>query len=192
MEPSASVAGSKDIDPGDILAFWYKEEMSRQWFNATPELDEYIRQNYRGVWQHARDGELEAWLSTPQGCLALAIVLDQFPLNMFRGEPESFSTESHAIRVSKLAIDRQYDLQLPKDRLAFLYMPLMHSENMDDQNLSVSKFEAAGLEHNARFARHHRGIVERFGRFPHRNAILGRESTPEEVEWLASDQAFTG
>jgi len=192
MKPSASAAGLSDVVPGDILAFWYTEEISRQWFNATPELDEHIRQNYRGIWQRARDGEPELWLSTPQGRLALAIVLDQFPLNMFRGEPESFSTESNAITVSKLAIDRQYDLQLPKDRLAFLYMPLMHSENMGDQNLSVSKFEAAGLEQNARFARHHRGIVERFGRFPHRNAILGRESTPEELEWLASDQAFTG
>ena len=98
----------------------------------------------------------------------------------------------NAIEVSKWAISRNFEQQLPVDQVAFLYMPLMHSENIDDQNLSVMKFEAAGLKNNARFARHHRAIVERFGRFPHRNEILGRESTQEEIDWLASDEAFKG
>ena len=151
-----------------------------------------ILNEYESIWQQARDGHLESWQYTAEGCLALAIILDQFPLNMFRGKPESFSTESKAIEVSKWAISREFDKQLADDQVAFLYMPLMHSEDIDDQNLAVMKFETAGLKNNARFARHHRSIVERFGRFPHRNQILGRESTQEEIDWLASDEAFTG
>ena len=180
------------ISPDQIIDFWYDHDISRQWFRATPELDEYIRISYEPVWRQASNGELDAWQSTAKGCLALAIILDQFPLNMYRGKPESFSTEAKAISVSKRAIERGYDLQLPTEQLVFLYMPLMHSESIEDQHLSVSKFEAAGLENNARFARHHRAIVERFGRFPHRNEILGRTSTPEELDLLTSDKAFRG
>jgi uncharacterized protein (DUF924 family) len=183
---------SQEIKPTDIIGFWYDDEISKQWFKSTAGLDNYIRTHYEAIWRQAKAGKLDSWLSTAEGCLALTIILDQFPLNMYRDKPESFSTESKAISVSKWAIDHGFDQQLPKDRLTFLYMPLMHSENMDDQNLSVSKFEAAGLDENARFARHHRGIVERFGRFPHRNEILGRDSTREELDWLASDEAFKG
>lgn len=183
---------SQEITPQDIINFWYASDTSIQWFNSTQSLDMRIMNEYESLWQQARDGKLESWQFTPEGCLALAIILDQFPLNMFRGKPESFSTEAKAIEVSKWAISRDFDKQLPTDQVAFLYMPLMHSENMDDQNLSVMKFEAAGLENNVRFAKHHRGIVERFQRFPHRNRILGRESSQEEIDWLASDKAFTG
>jgi len=183
---------TSDLKPEDIIDFWYSSDISIQWFNSTQTLDLRILNEYESIWQQARDGKLEAWQFSPEGCLALAIILDQFPLNMFRGKPESFSTESNAIEVSKWAISRNFDQQLPVDQLAFLYMPLMHSENTDDQNLSVMKFEAAGLENNARFARHHREIVKRFGRFPHRNEILGRESTQEEIDRLASDEAFKG
>jgi len=186
------VVTGTDFTPEDILNFWYSSDISIQWFNSTQSLDMRILSEYKNIWQHARDGQLDGWQLTPQGCLALAIILDQFPLNMFRGKPESFSTESNAIEISKWAISRGFDKQLPKEQLAFLYMPLMHSEDMDDQNLSVSSFKAAGLKNNTRFARHHRDIVKRFGRFPHRNEILGRESTPGEVDWLASDEAFKG
>ena len=180
------------ITPDEIIDFWYGDEVSRQWFKATPELDEYIRSNYESVWHRAGNGELDSWMTTATGCLALCIILDQFPLNMYRAKPESFSTESKAIAVSKQAIERSFDLQLPTEQLVFLYMPLMHSESIDDQDLSVSKFEAADLANNSRFAHHHRNIVKRFGRFPHRNKILGRKSTQEELDWLASDEAFQG
>ena len=180
------------ITPEDILCFWYASDISVQWFNSTQSLDTRILNEYQSLWDRARLGQLDDWRKTPEGCLALAIILDQFPLNMFRGKPESFSTEALAIGVSKWAISQGFDRQLPKDRLAFLYMPLMHSEDMSNQDQSVYLYETAGLENNARFARHHRDIVRRFGRFPHRNEILGRESTPEEVEWLASDEAFKG
>ena len=136
--------------------------------------------------------EMHAWYDTAEGCLALAIILDQFPLNMFRGQAKSFSSESRAIHVTLHAIDHAFDRALEKNKRIFLYMPLMHSENIQHQVMSVSLFENAGLRENARFAIHHREIIRRFGRFPHRNKILGRQSTPEEIRWLDSDQAFLG
>ena len=111
---------------------------------------------------------------------------------MYRGQARSFSTEARAIEVVLGAIDQGLDQQAPPEQRAFLYMPLMHSEELTHQDLSVSLFEAAGLASNARFARHHRELIRRFGRFPHRNRALGRDSTAEELAYLASDQAFTG
>lgn len=178
--------------PQDILEFWYSERMRQRWFASTPELDAEIRLKYENLWHQAANGELDAWKKTPEGCLALVIVLDQFPLNMFRGRPESFSTEKKAVETAKYALTQGHDRKTPGDRLAFLYMPLMHSENPDDQDLSVRLFEQANLESNLRFARHHRELIRRFGRFPHRNAILGRESSKEEIEYLNSREAFLG
>jgi len=186
------MSSNKEITPKDILDFWYADDIRPQWFNSTQLLDKRILDDYEAVWNQARRGELDAWRQMAAGCLALVIILDQFPLNMFRGKPAGFATESQAIEISRWAISQGYDLQLPKDQVTFLYMPLMHSENMDDQNLSVARFEAADLQENAGFARHHRSIVDRFGRFPHRNEILGRDSTEDELQWLASDEAFKG
>ena len=182
----------KTITPESIIEFWYSDRIKSQWFNSTKELDQEIKDNYEAVWKEAIRGKYNDWKESAEGCLALAIIFDQFPLNMFRGEVESFSTESMAIKVSKLAVEKGFDQDLDKEKLAFLYMPLMHSENMDDQNLSVSLFERAGLIENARFAEHHRDIVQKFARFPHRNEILQRESSQSEIDYLNSDKAFTG
>ena len=176
----------------EIIDFWYSESVSSQWFASTPELDAEIESRFESVWQLAVSGQLDNWRDEPEGLLALAIILDQFPLNMFRGQARAFSSEGQAIEVAKYAIDRELDTQLPKDRRTFLYMPLMHSESLADQALAIEKFNTAGLQGNAQFARHHYSIVERFGRFPHRNEILGRESTEAELTYLASKEAFTG
>ena len=181
-----------NIQPRDIIDFWYSADIQNHWFSSTPEIDKLIRGKFEPVWQSAMQGEMYDWYNTAEGCLALAIILDQFPLNMFRGQVSSFSTESKAIDVALHAIDQGFDRELSKNKLAFLYMPLMHSENIQHQDMSVNLFESTGLIENARFARHHRDIIRRFGRFPHRNKILGRQSTPEEVVWLESDQAFLG
>jgi len=178
--------------PEEVLTFWYSEPMKSHWFNSTPDIDTLIRDKFEFLWQYASGDNLLEWQDTPGGCLALCIVLDQFPLNMFRDQALAFSTEQHAVMVAKHAIVEDFDQQLDKDKLSFLYMPLMHSENMDDQDLCVARFEAAGLEDNVRFAKHHREIVEKYGRFPHRNALLGRTSSPEEIEYLNSKDAFTG
>jgi uncharacterized protein (DUF924 family) len=176
----------------EVIDFWFADGMARRWFRSTPALDAEIREHFEGPWREAANGGLDDWAATPEGALALVILLDQFPLNMFRNRPESFATEARALGVSKAAIDRGFDRRLPPDRLAFLYMPLMHSEDLEDQERSVELFEAAGLQDNLRFARHHRDLIRRFGRFPHRNAILGRASTRDELEYLASKEAFTG
>ena len=178
--------------PADILDFWYSDDMREKWFHATQALDAMIKEKYEDVWLAAACGELDAWRTSPEGCLALTIILDQFPLNMFRGTPKSFASESKSRDVARHAIEQGYDTQIDAAHLAFLYMPFMHSENLADQDLSVQLFEAAGLENNLRFAQHHREIVRRFGRFPHRNAILGRVSTPQELAYLNSKDAFKG
>jgi uncharacterized protein (DUF924 family) len=183
---------STQITPQNILDFWYSEEMKNRWFSSTPGLDTKIRNQFEALWHKAATGELDGWKGTPEGCLALAIVLDQLPLNMFRGKAESFKTEQQAVEIAKHAIDKGYNQRLPADRLAFLYMPLMHSENLADQDFSVGLFKAAKLESNLRFAQHHRELIRKYGRFPHRNRLLGRQSTPDELEYLASREAFLG
>ena len=162
------------------------------WFASTPQLDATIKSRFESVWEAARRGELDGWRTTPNGCLALVIILDQFPLNMFRGEAKSFASEAKSRDIARHAIEQGFDKQIDSTRLAFLYMPFMHSENLADQDLSVQLFAAAGLENNLRFAKHHREIIRRFGRFPHRNTILGRVSTAEEMDYLNSKEAFKG
>lgn len=183
---------STDPDSRTLLDFWYAAEMRPRWFDSTPALDGLIRDRFEPLWQRAAAGGLDHWQATPDGALALVIVLDQLPLNMYRGRPEAFATEQRAVAVAKRAVADGFDRQIAKDRLMFLYMPLMHSEQLADQDLSVQLFAAAGLSDNLRFAEHHRGLVRRFGRFPHRNVILGRQSTAEELEYLASPEAFKG
>lgn len=180
------------ITPQDIIQFWYTPSVSEHWFNSTPQLDALIRERYETVWQQAAAHELDDWQTTAEGCLALCIVLDQFPLNMFRGQTQSFVTEQQAVVVCKQAVALGLDESLIKFWRIFLYMPLMHSENLADQDEAIRLFEQAGLDDNAHFAHHHRQLIQRFGRFPHRNAILGRESTTDEVAYLHSPAAFLG
>ena len=174
----------------DILDFWFSEESRARWFKSTPEYDREVKQRFEGVWQQARNGELADWEDTAAGAVALVIVLDQLPLNMFRDQPESFSTEEQSRDVARRAIRNGFDIELADEFMAFMYLPFMHSESLVDQDRSVMLFETAGLEDNLKWARSHREIVQRFGRFPHRNKILGRESTAEELEWLNSAEGF--
>ena len=176
----------------EIINFWFKEIDNKLWFNSTLELDELIKQRFESIYHAALSDKLAEWEKIPQGSLALVIVLDQFPLNMYRGKRESFAGERKAIEVTKNAIKLGFDQNLSDKEKAFLYLPLMHSEDLADQDLSVELFEKAGLEHNLRYAKHHREIIRKYGRFPHRNKILDRESTTEEIEYLDSEEAFLG
>jgi uncharacterized protein (DUF924 family) len=175
-----------------LLDYWYAPAMRPHWFNSTAEIDLDIRQRFEGLWQRATAGELDDWIEQPEGALALIIVLDQLPLNMYRGEARAFATESKGIAMAKLAIERGHDARIDKERVQFMYLPLMHSETLADQDQCVELFRQAGLSDNLRFAEHHRDIVRRFGRFPHRNAALGRPSRPEELAYLAGPGAFKG
>jgi uncharacterized protein (DUF924 family) len=186
--PASGLAARPDY--ADLLDFWFSEAMRPRWFASTPELDREIRDRYEELWQRAHSGGLDDWQVTAEGALALVIVLDQLPLNMYRDRPEGYASERGAVRVAARAIAAGLDRQLPAERLAFLYLPFMHSEDPADQDRSVALFQAAGLP--TRWPEHHRDIIRRFGRFPHRNAVLGRDSTPEELAYLAAPGAFMG
>lgn len=177
----------------ELLDFWFSGPMDQHWFKSTPVIDRDIAQRYTKLWQQAANGELDHWLQSAQTCLALIILLDQLPLNMFRGQAKSFSTEKQAIEACLYGLEQGYDQQLTTQaQQAFFYMPLMHSEQLPHQQRSVELYQQAELTNNLRFARHHCELVERFGRFPHRNLILGRISTPAEIAYLQSDKAFKG
>lgn len=178
--------------PASIVTFWFDETVKPLWYNSTSEFDQQLRDRFMSLYNDAKAGKLIEWESTAEGALALVIILDQFPLNMFRGEKASFATEAMSREVAKRAIDRKLDHQLTNEQKMFMFLPFMHSESLKDQDYSILLFKDAGLEDKQQFAEHHRNIVKQFGRFPHRNDILQRESTTEEINWLASDEAFKG
>ena len=176
----------------EIVDFWFSDEISKLWFKSTPEFDQLLTHRFEETWQQASRGELDHWMDSANGCLALVIVLDQFPLNMYRASAKSFSTEAKSRAVAAVAIERGFDKVLAATQRTFLYMPYMHSESLADQDLALELFDQPGLEDNLRFCHHHRTIVENYGRFPHRNEALGRVSSEAEIEYLNSKQAFTG
>jgi uncharacterized protein (DUF924 family) len=180
-----------------ILKFWFGDspqessyEQRRQlWFRKRPEFDAEIRQRFADVYEQAATGALDAWQQAPLSCLALIIVLDQFPRNMFRDTPQAFATDAKALDVAQRAVAQGFDQQLRPLQRIFLYLPFEHSENLAHQHQSVEltrqlSAEAPALADVFDYAVRHQDVIERFGRFPHRNRILGRESTPEEIEFL--------
>lgn len=176
--------------PAEVLDFWFSERMRPSWFAKSDEIDAEIRQDFTQTYEAAHAGELNHWMDRPHDALALAIVLDQFPRNIFRGSARSFESNDLALRVAYTALDRGHDAEVTAEERQFFYLPLMHSEELADQERSVTLYEALGDENSLKFAREHRDIVARFGRFPHRNAILGRDSTPEETEFLKTHSGF--
>lgn len=174
----------------EIINFWYSDRIKNQWFASTPELDKEILEKYEKIWEKASLGELDEWSNDPEGCLALVIILDQFPLNMFRDQAKSFRSERKAVEVALKASKNKFGQKIDKEKLAFLFMPLMHSEDLAEQDMAVKLFREYNLDDNIGYAEHHREIVRKFGRFPHRNKILGRDSTEEEIAYLASGKTF--
>jgi uncharacterized protein (DUF924 family) len=183
------------ISPADVLAFWFGKEgepgygeFRDRWFRKDETFDREVADRFGGLYERAAAGELDSWREEAEGCLALVIVLDQFPRNMFRGDARTHATDGKALDTARYAIEHALDRELPGFQRMFLYMPFMHAEGVEDQRRSVELFEGLAAEPGGpdvvEYAVGHREIVERFGRFPHRNAILGRETTPEEAEFL--------
>ena len=171
----------------EVIRFWFQEHDRDDWFRGGEEFDQKIRDRFLEVYEQGAAGELEAWRDSPLGCVALCLVLDQFPRNLFRGDPRSFATDAAARAVCDHALAQGFDLDpaLDDDRRLFLYLPLEHSEDIEDQRRCVDLFrERTNDEEYLKYAVWHLEIIERFGRFPHRNAILGRTSTVEEEEYL--------
>ena len=164
----------------DILKFWFGLTYD-QWFKTDPTLDHQIRQRFLKLWAEKRQLPVASFLADSLTALAAVILFDQFPRNMFRDNADQFSTDHLALGIAKAAVDGRFDEQLAPDERAFLYMPFQHSENMADQNRSILLFTELGDERFVKYAKLHHNIIERFGRFPHRNATLGRAPRPEEV-----------
>lgn len=167
----------------DVLAFW-KEAGPDKWFKKDDGFDVAIRENFLATYEAAAAGRLNSWENDPESVLALIIVLDQFPRNMFRESARAWATDDVARNVANAAITRGFDQAIGKDLRAFFYLPLMHSENIEDQERCVELCRALGNESNLKYAELHADAIRRFGRFPHRNRVLGRETTPEEQAYL--------
>jgi uncharacterized protein (DUF924 family) len=167
----------------DVLAFW-NEAGPDKWFKKDNGFDRAIHDNFLATYEAAAAGRLSDWARTADGALALVIVLDQFPRNMFRGSARAFATDALARDVTMRSIEAGLAGKVDRDLRAFFYLPLMHSEEMDDQELCVELCRALGNEDNLKFAELHADIIRRFGRFPHRNPVLGRTTTPEEKAFL--------
>lgn len=178
------------IRPQDVVSFWL-EAGAQRWFTKDEAFDAELRTRFRPLWEQARNGQLASWEASDEGALALILVLDQFPRNIFRNDDRSYATDAMALRLCKHAIERGVDRRIDPALRAFVYMPLMHSESLDDQNRCVELFREHGDPENLKFAEIHADIIRRFGRFPHRNAVLGRATTPQEAAFLA-DGGFAG
>ncbi|WP_298466199.1 DUF924 family protein [uncultured Erythrobacter sp.] len=173
-------------DALSVLQFWFLELMPENWFSSSQELDQQIARRFGHLLVQAGSGEIDHWAETPRGRLALVIVLDQFSRNIHRDTGAAFEQDRKAQELSLDAIENGEDERLSIDERQFLYMPLMHAEDRHLQAICVKKFEALvdRAVHVAGFARKHRDIVERYGRFPYRNPMLGRESTPDERAFI--------
>jgi uncharacterized protein (DUF924 family) len=172
-----------DVTPAEILSFW-RDAGPDRWFESDAAFDQTIRSKFLAIHEVAARGELSAWEDSADGSLALIILLDQFPRNMFRGSARAFATDPLARAVANRAIARGFDRAVEQSLRPFFYMPFMHSEILADQNRCVALFASLDDAGQSEYATAHRDIVAKFGRFPHRNAIVGRATTPAEQEFL--------
>ena len=184
----------------EILEFWFGDpeqpdygKPKRFWFTKKSEFDEKLRIQFLQDYQKAAAGYLDDWIETPETCLALILLLDQFPRNMFRGTPEAFATDWEALSVAQHAVAQGYDQKLLAVQRWFVYLPFEHSENLEHQQQAVRLFQQLRCHRDSasciEYAIRHKSVIESFGRFPHRNAILGRISTPEEKEFLKQSRS---
>ena len=173
--------------PEEVLRFWLDEVGPQGWYAVSDELDGTVRDRFQETWERAREGTYGLWLTYPTGTLAYIIVMDQFPRNMYRGKAQAFSTDKHAVAAAKATIHRKWDLRIDEPARQFFYLPLMHSENLCDQERRirlVMERMPQGGDDNLLHARAHREVIRMFGRFPYRNAALSRNSTEPELDYV--------
>ncbi len=167
-----------------ILNFWFIDATPQQWWQKDLEFDRLIQQKFGHLHQQATQCELYRWRQTAKGRLAEIIILDQFSRNIYRDTSNAFAADTMALTLAQQAIALQMDQQLDAEQRLFMYMPFMHSESQQIHKVAVALFTALGLEQNLQYELQHKAIIDRFGRYPHRNKILGRQSTSEEIEFL--------
>ncbi len=175
--------------PEDVLSFWLDEVGPAGWYDQSDALDANIRKRFEPTWERAREGALSLWMTYPSGALAYLILTDQFPRNMYRGTAKAFATDRAALALSKIAVDRNWDLKIDGPARQFFYMPMMHSECISDQERCIRMFttrmegeDSSNLLH----AQAHRDVIRRFGRFPFRNEALERRTLETEEAFLAA------
>lgn len=198
-------------DISEIIDYWFGQldqdgfssaEANQKWWSGTDEIDLEISHRFESLIQSAFKHELDEWKETSLGQLALIILLDQFTRNIYRGTEQAFSGDHHALEICKQGLSRKFDLELPIEYRVFFYMPLEHSENLEDQELCIRLLSALKrecpeskqqlIDSYVGFAQQHKQIIEQFGRFPHRNAALNRTNTAEELAYLENDHASFG
>ncbi len=185
---------------GDVLAFWFGRpddpahlKKREKWFKKNPAFDDEITTKFLPLYETATSGGLDHWRAAAPGCLALILVLDQFPRNMFRNSARAFATDAMAREVARHGVEQGFDKTVPPVHRTFFYLPFEHGEDLDDQRLSVALFRNCEPHEeylsSLDYALRHMAVIERFGRFPHRNAALGRVSSPAELEYLDQPNA---
>ncbi len=175
----------------EVLDFWFVETAPVQWFQKNTVFDDMIRDRFLPLYDMAKGGFCDGWTRDADGCLALCLILDQFPRNMFRADPKSFETDAKALSIARDAISKGFDQVLAPVKRRFLYLPFEHSEKLEDQKESVALYENMKDEDplGYEYALRHFRVIEKFGRFPHRNAVLGRANTDEERDYLSHPDA---
>lgn len=174
----------------EVIRFWFEELRPQDWFVRNPATDETCRARFLDLYESVAEQAARAPLATGRHALATVIVLDQLPRNMFRASPRAFATDAMALQISERAIAAKLDRELTPAQRAFLYMPFQHAENRDVQARSIELFASLGDAQSLSYAHKHKEVIDRFGRFPHRNAVLGRESTQEEIEFMQTHPGF--
>ena len=185
MTPSARPAATvSDLDVRGVLRFWFEEHGPKDWFAKNSDFDAKIRARFGALHERAARGELDGWAGTPEGTLALIVVLDQFSRNLHRNDAKAFACDPKALGLARMALDRGFLSGFGEPERAFFLLPFEHSENPRDQEISVMHFGRFSDPLYRDAAEKHKAIIDRFGRYPHRNAVLGRPSTPEEIAFL--------
>jgi len=175
------------MKPSDVLSFWFEEVTSKQHFSKDEKFDALITERFGELHTDIANGKYKELEESSEGSLALIIILDQFSRNMFRDTAQAFTYDAEALRIARRATERGFDKDLTQEKRHFLYMPFMHSENKEDHKVAVDLFSSLENKETLKYELDHKRIIDRFGRYPHRNKILGRETTPEEKEFLESD-----
>jgi uncharacterized protein (DUF924 family) len=189
MNGAAKATQEPMVGADEVLKFWLDEVGPDGWYAVDEKLDATIRSRFGEAWRQAQEGKFGMWLTYPSGALAYIILLDQFPRNMFRGKGEAFATDKAALAAAKIAIDHKWDMKIDEPARQFFYLPLMHSENLCDQERCVRMMKERMPETgpgNLLHAKAHRKVIRDFGRFPYRNEALNRHCTPQEKDFLAN------
>jgi len=176
---------ASEVTPAEIVTFW-RDAGPKKWFEKDTAFDDAIRRQFLAAHEAAAAGKRSAWEQNAEGALALLILLDQLPRNMFRGTARAFATDPLARAIAAGALLKGFDAVVPPEMRGFFYLPFMHSEDLADQERCIALYQIAGNADGLKWAQMHADIIRRFGRFPHRNAVLGRETTPEEQAFLDS------